>query len=384
MKRYDSINLGNPATYAADPELAKLAKDTANFNYFEIAVGKMSMAEFRQRVGSGEYPELMIAAVNKAVDDALASEKSAAAAEKAAASLVAPAGYTLARQDGDIVLSGPWSDDLHARIKRAGGRWDGATGQNRRCWLIPAAKAATLKRIFSNLTKSAEKAAAEKAAADKKAAVERGERQAIREREMLLIKEQARQQRETERQERARRAQHRVLFPVEAAPRLNTPTEWRGQVVVFESFGESFRISEEHPSLHGHHLLGHEGDKGRYYYYRPATSEEIAELEQAKAAAQAAADAKAARMIALQSIATEIRENGEHPDDQLPGQGDKITLIRDDAYGGGAWFVVETQWIWFCQGNSRDGDDWSRNNLPGVIGWRVPHTPELEQRLRSA
>jgi hypothetical protein len=36
---------------------------------------------------------------------------------------------------------------------------------------------------------------------------------------------------------------------------------------VFTGYGKSFRITEDHPSFEGSHLLGHEGDLGRYAYY---------------------------------------------------------------------------------------------------------------------
>ena len=36
---------------------------------------------------------------------------------------------------------------------------------------------------------------------------------------------------------------------------------------VIEGFGKSFRINADHPSMHGAHLLGHEGSMGQYCYY---------------------------------------------------------------------------------------------------------------------
>jgi len=51
----------------------------------------------------------------------------------------------------------------------------------------------------------------------------------------------------------------------------------------------------------------------------------------------------------------------------------------------GEWFVVGPEYIWYCQNNGSDGDDWSRNNVrtggAGAIGWRVPRTDELAAEL---
>lgn len=43
--------------------------------------------------------------------------------------------------------------------------------------------------------------------------------------------------------------------------------------------------------------------------------------------------------------------------------------------------------IWYVVNNGADGDDWSRNNVrtggAGAIGWRLPHTAELEAEVRA-
>ena len=68
--------------------------------------------------------------------------------------------------------------------------------------------------------------------------------------------------------EKIERRQNRILFPVSAMPAMNTPVQHGGATLVFESAGKSFRISEDHPSIEGSHLLGHEGELGCYCYYK--------------------------------------------------------------------------------------------------------------------
>ena len=68
--------------------------------------------------------------------------------------------------------------------------------------------------------------------------------------------------------EKIERRQNRILFPVSALPAMNTPVQHGGATLVFESAGKSFRISEDHPSIEGSHLLGHEGELGCYCYYK--------------------------------------------------------------------------------------------------------------------
>lgn len=384
MKRYDRLDLSDPATYAADPELAELARATANFNFFAVAKGQMSMADFRQRVGAGQYPELMVIAVNDVVDRALALEKTLAAAREAAAALVPPVGYSITLESEHLLVSGPWSDDLHTRIKRLGGAWDGQCGQNRRLWVVPLEKAVSLQRVFGNSSKAVEKAAAEKAAAKRADEARREQQRALRERDLLVIKEESRQRREAEREERARRVQQRALFPCADAPALQRPIRWRGQPVVFESTGERFRITENHPSTHGGHLLGHEGDWGRYYYYRPATDAEAAALERADAAEHARVAADAARKARLVALRERIKTEGERPAGSHQPDGERIADTQDH-HGGGEWFILGVEWIWYCQNNGADGDDWSLNNIvtggAGAIGWRVPRAAELAEEL---
>lgn len=323
-----------------------------------------------------------------------------------------PNGYVLTQEGETLVLSGQFSEDLHARIKRIGGVWDGKNGSNRRVWLIPADKASSLKRIFSNAAKAADEAAN---AADRVKAVrwlewvedhashgfsyENGfskleelkigrwpDLQARRDAALERVRA-AEQRREAERAAQVAvqkvAAKRRVLFPLSASPDMNSPVRWQGQVIVFTGSGQTFRISDDAPSMNGHHLLGHEGERGCYYYYRPATPEEIAELETAEKAEQQVNEEQS-RRSELETIKAKIIETGDTPSIGGMPVGEKVVLSPATVYGTGEWFVITRKYceaIWFVQANGMDGDDWSKNNLTGCIGWRIPYNEELATRL---
>lgn len=56
-------------------------------------------------------------------------------------------------------------------------------------------------------------------------------------------------------------------------------------------------------------------------------------------------------------------------------------------YGGGEWYVIQPDHIWYIENNGSDGADWSLNNIrtggAGAIGYRVPRTPLLEKSIRA-
>lgn len=172
----------------------------------------------------------------------------------------------------------------------------------------------------------------------------------------------------------------RMLYPLSDRPALNQPVRVGRQAVVFTERGREFRIDEDHPSIYGSHLLGHEGERAAYYYYRPATESETADLEAAEAAREAARQS-AGR---VRDIAADIRHRGERPAGMNDPEGQRYHDTQD-VYGGGSWFVVGPDWIWFVQNNGGDGDAWDASNVrtggAGAIGWRVPYTQELAEKI---
>lgn len=141
----------------------------------------------------------------------------------------------------------------------------------------------------------------------------------------------------------------------------------------------------------GERYYGHDGmsfgvgDDTGYVYWaecREAAAEEIAAKRAEEDAAQKVARAKAR----VTEIARQIVNHGERPENAGVVKGD-VLLDTQNVYGGGDWFVLQPDWIWYVRNNGADGDDWSRNNVAtggaGAIGWRIPFSKELANELRQ-
>lgn len=127
------------------------------------------------------------------------------------------------------------------------------------------------------------------------------------------------------------------------------------------------------------------GDEQGYIYsavVMPASESEAAPVLEAEAKRILRADA----VRELESIKKDIQERGERPPGEHSPEGKRI-FDTQDIYGGGDWFVVGTDTIWYVRNNGMDGDDWSLNNVrtggAGAIGWRVPYNEVLANRLTS-
>lgn len=54
-----------------------------------------------------------------------------------------------ARKEGQqIIIAGPFDDDLHQQIKQLGGQWDGKKAGNRRVWMVPGDKARGVTQVL--------------------------------------------------------------------------------------------------------------------------------------------------------------------------------------------------------------------------------------------
>lgn len=186
-------------------------------------------------------------------------------------------------------------------------------------------------------------------------------------------------------------AKLRVLLPVRMMAPLGVPVRLKDRVVVFTGAGKVVRIHEDDPSVHGSHLLGHEGERGAFGYYRPATEEETAAMEAQERAAQAAHEAKAKIQRVLLDLKNAFRRLGERPiaadGQQISVDGERL-LDTQNIYGGGDWWVIQPDAIWYVQNNGTDGGNWDNNNVrtggAGAIGWRLPYDPAIVEQLRAA
>ncbi len=130
-------------------------------------------------------------------------------------------------------------------------------------------------------------------------------------------------------------------------------------------------------------------DEGYLYFARVRTA-----TEEEGAAVQARIDAEV-RKVNLHrevvEIAEDIRKHGEFPSSEegklVAATGDRM-FDSQNIYGGGSWFLVSPDHVWYVRNNGADGDAWGHNNMQtggaGATGWRVPRTDELVAKLKAA
>lgn len=140
----------------------------------------------------------------------------------------------------------------------------------------------------------------------------------------------------------------------------------------------TFYVSEEEAEDIG-------GEPGHWYVTvcRISTDAEAAPLR--------AEDARRARALAayarLADLAADVRANGERPAGSNAPEGVRL-FDSQTIYGGGDWWIVTPEHVWYVLNNGADGDDWRGNNVQtggaGAIGWRVSRTPHVVGLLISA
>lgn len=85
-------------------------------------------------------------------------------------------------------------------------------------------------------------------------------------------------------------------------------------------------------------------------------------------------------------FAKQIREKGVRPDGENLPEGEKL-LDTGNVYGGGDWFVIGEDRIWYVENNGMDGDNWALNNVrtggAGAIGWHIPFDEQMAGCLRQ-
>lgn len=384
----------------------------------------MSRGDFKRAFLAGQYADLVADALAQRAERETLATVRAEKGASAATTLQAPPGYRVTVTDTEILLDGPFDQDLHQRIKRAGGGWDGMTGTNRKCWVLPLAKGVSLKRILANWAAPSVPSASDRERTEAERwlgyvedkvptyVYQRGvntlrdlrierwpdlqERldaalaacaQAAAARAAAAERERAArvQERAAERAARGEHKHRRILYPLSALPILQVPVALGQALVVFERIGKSFRIAEDDPSVHGSHLLGHEGEPGSYAYYRDATAEETAAYRERAVKADDKRLALAHAREELARLVTWVQRHGTRPAEFQTLSGERL-LDTQTAYGGGAWWVIEPERIWYCENNGADGDDWGRNNVrtggAGAIGWWIPANPSVVDDVR--
>jgi len=123
-------------------------------------------------------------------------------------------------------------------------------------------------------------------------------------------------------------------------------------------------------------------DSGHLYtaVCREATATETEPLIAKQRRAETIKTAKSS----LEQLKRQIREGGECPRAEDGGSlvvdGERL-FDTQTIYGGGDWFVLTPEHVWYVQNNGADGDNWGANNVrtggAGAIGWRVPRDEAL-------
>lgn len=312
--------------------------------------------------------------------------------------------YQIVVNSKGFQINGPFSDEMHSRVKRAGGIWL----RTEKAWYVSADKAdlAKVQKIVALATKAAgsKLEAAAKAKAEKEAAelaakalevsvrVDYDESDIARahgcrwdngrkvwiapnqavadlvsaqaetaKSKRVAAKQQAQAARDKARQEIESR---RELFFLDRLPSVGVPIKIDQKFVVIESFGKTFRYDYE---SFGCWRPERDGDLCCYGYYRAATEEEIAQWQ----AAHSAKMAKLSAQNELESIVSEVRHIDNVVDLGL-GEGERIQCHTGAVP---SWFIIGSDWIGYS-------DQYTLSEYGH--SWRVPHTPELEARIRDA
>lgn len=412
MKRFDVQDLSNPETYQNNPDLEKYCRQHCNAHFREL--GHATRAAAREAVFAGEHAEIIATAWDKHVSKYVAAQKQKSEHIKKIEKIKPLDGYRVFAEGDNMIIDGPYNSELPSRLHRQNGFFD----REREVWVLPLAAVTSIQRIFNNVSKKTSENAEAKTIAEIKrwlgyvedkapggylyqngvdklrslgidAHPEYNDRLNIAIETAQLIR--AEQQKKwaaekTQRREKKRTAKKlRRLYPSNNLPAMNTPVRlFTDRIVVFEGTGKSFRIDENHPSLEGSHLLGHEGEYGCYCYYREATADEIADLAKSEQSASGEREREDMRRTELIKIRDMITTQGERPDGMNQPEGNRHHDTQN-IYGSGDWFVIGQQWIWYVKNNGMDGDNWSRNNIrtggAGAIGWRIAFDGSVADKI---
>lgn len=109
-----------------------------------------------------------------------------------------------------------------------------------------------------------------------------------------------------------------------------------------------------------------------------------------KADRQKKAKIRSLRQKLANKIGKYIQENGDKPKKWVSPEGEEIetpsTKGSTRLYGGGEWFVISDEYIWFIQNNGADGDLWTVNNIKtggaGAIGYKIPKNNYIIDKIK--
>lgn len=192
--------------------------------------------------------------------------------------------------------------------------------------------------------------------------------------------------------EKQKKISNRYPYTRYDAPELGTvvniaPYSKEGKYVVFTNVGKEFYISEDFADIGYSNLMGHEGEKAAFYYYRDATEEEIIKYKDEEEKRERMKQSKIAKDKELEKIKNMIIDKGFYDAKKISFPNGVRYADSFNIYGGGECFVINDRQIWYIRNNGSDGDDWSKNNIKtggaGAIGWFIRYDPKIASIIQE-
>ena len=200
----------------------------------------MSRGDFKQRVRSGEIPE----AVKEYHEKIVERQRIKKEGYEAAKNINMPDGYSISERNKDeIAIHGKYDEQLHKRIKKAGGYWAQISESGpEKGWIIAKEKGKDLEKAVGNAKKASEKIKIEEQE-KKKAEAEKRQRDEKEKKERWAKESEDNKKKEIEKRKEFERTHELKMIPT----------------------GKTIRrkITDDDPSIYGHELLGHEGEMSK-------------------------------------------------------------------------------------------------------------------------
>lgn len=164
----------------------------------------------------------------------------------------------------------------------------------------------------------------------------------------------------------------RQLYPLSShRPAVGRPTRLYGEPIVVTYWSKPVPIAADAVEQYGSLVLGHEGEFGSYGYYRPATPEEVQELEAAETAAARRKQERLQLERAYAALVERVLAAGDrHRRETVPSG--RVLLKRD----GERW-LLQAGILWYLRNNSGAGE------RPGSVAYPLKADLDVLKLLRD-
>ena len=124
-------------------------------------------------------------------------------------------------------------------------------------------------------------------------------------------------------------------------------------------------------------------------YCAPPSPERQKAHEEKETVARIKAESRSQRIKHRETLENHIKHHGTMPSGSHHLHSPELLETDGNSriYGGGSWFQIEPDGIWFVQNNGHDGDDWGYNNVQtggaGAIGWKIPYNKTMAEEIET-